>query len=256
MVEIVSCPTCGRPRALGHPCPTCAYSEPQPSGATRRERPPRAGRRRVSPLRIIIALAVFFGLVYGGLFLFQLAAGAGGGASTADVAPYSNARGQFSIEYPASWAKLPLVSVMGESGTSVYAQVAFGDPAGPRYNDLLVDFVAVQAVKLPVTFTEAMRPAFLSAIKQQVAQSATQSSGLQVSEPVSEFTVNGLQGVKVGFTTSLADRGVIGQIYVVPVGAMQYQIAVQAAESDWQTEKPRFDAFVNSFSVTAGYPQG
>lgn len=206
-------------------------------------------------MRVILALLAFGAICYafawGAPFIVHLFNGSPSAASTGGVTRYENARGGFSFQYPASWVKLPYVSATGGNQVTPYAQVAFGDPNGAKYNDLGIDFIMVGAVKAPIEFTEAMRPALLPALERQIASMAAQIPGLVVTEPPSEFTTDsGLRGVRAGYKASLGDQTVMEEVYILPAGTMQYQIAVQAVEKHWQSYKPRFNAAVQSFQVT------
>jgi hypothetical protein len=253
MVEIALCPECGRPRALGHPCPSCAGTSGQSPYSADKKRRQRGGWSRKSPLRIILALLVFGALCYafawGAPYIVHVFNGSPNIASPNQVTRYEDARGSFSFEYPASWVKLPYVSQM-ENEVIPYAQAAFVDPNGAESNNLGIDFIAVSAIKSPVEFTEEMRTALLPSIQGYMGRMASQVPGLEVTEPPSEFTTgNGLRGVRVGYTASLGGHDVMEELYILPAGTMQYQIVVQAEEKHWQSYKARFDAAVRSFRV-------
>ena len=254
MVDIITCPECGRPRAVGYPCPTCSTAAKQPPSPSKKTRPARSGWSRKSPLRIVIALAIFFGVMYGGIFglhLFNSARGvATAQTSQQGVARYSDSKLGFSFEYPRAWVKSPVHSEMGNQAVPL-TEVAFGDPNGASYNDMGIDFVVVGAVGGSFRFTEAMRPLLLSALQQQATAMAGQMPGFALTEPVAEFTTgNGLRGVRACYKASLQGRTIRGEMYFFPSGTVQFQLGVQAAEEDWQAHKPVFDAFIQSFKVT------
>ena len=237
-------------------CPNCAEALKRPPARPGKARTSGSGWSRRSPLRIVLAIAIFFAATYGLVFALQIALGAQSPGPPTGSARFESARGGFSFEYPAAWVKLPLVIPTAESQVSAYVEAAFGDPSGASDKDMLLDFVTVEAIKDPAPFTEAMRPNLLSAYKQRIAQMAAQEPGFQITEPASEVTLGGLWGVHAVFNEPLGDRRVVSENYIIPVGTMQYRISVQAVETDWQRDKALFDAAIQSFRPTGPSSQG
>jgi preprotein translocase subunit SecG len=207
---------------------------------------------RKSLARVTVALIVVFAVAGIGVPVLHAANGGERSGSAGDpsqqVALYKDTGAGFSFQYPSSWVKEPYHSAMANQVEPI-AQVTFADPAGAVSEGQGLDFIMVAVVETPIAFTEAMRPSLISGLERYLAAIEAQVPGFELVQPATEFTTNGLRGVTATISCSLGDRTVVSSMYFLPVGHLQYQMSVQASQENWATDKPLFDAAVQSFQV-------
>jgi hypothetical protein len=254
MAEIVPCPQCGRPRAVGYPCPSCSLGGVPAAGTTMPQRVgpqravPQRSRSRTSPARILIGVAIFFAVAFGGAFLLHLYNavpwfGANG------VAHYSSSGAGFSLEYPASWRKISIPLPTGS--TKLTGQFTVGDPHGAMVNGMAVDLLSIGAFQGTVNLSQSDSALVMPTLKKYLSTIVAQAPGVQILQQPFEFlTAAGVRGVKMSYTDSAGGKAVKGAFYVIPSGKTVYMVIAQAAAEHWQQDEPRFDTAVKSLKVT------
>ncbi|HLA80200.1 MAG TPA: PsbP-related protein [Thermoleophilia bacterium] len=160
---------------------------------------------------------------------------------------YSNAEYSFSFQYPKSWQVEEGPTAEVTAGATAVLSLGVYNPEGAIAQDTYIDLVQVSIYKLNVVVDESLMPDIREEVEAVVESLETQAGDLTVVEPLSDTTVNGIDGFTVTYTLTKNDARVKSTLYFLFFGDIEYQVTVQAAEENWDADKPIFDALIASF---------
>ena len=177
----------------------------------------------------------------------------GGSAATGDVKTYTDETYGFTFEYPSDW-KLQETADQADvtSGASAAKMVAAYDPDGAKSETSYTDLIEVSIYELSGTVDDSVMAQLEEEVKTVFAGLESQANDLKVVEGMTAFSTAGVKGWKI--TYSFDKEGVPAQstLYLLFGGSLEYQLLVQSATANWQTDQAVFQAFVSSFAPGAG----
>ena len=196
--------------------------------------------RRLARLALVVTLAVAAaGLALG------CESGADAGTET-----YSDSVYGFSFDYPADWKAFTSETAGVTSGADPAAVVTVGDPEGARVEGTGLDLFMVRVYELNQVVDEALLPEVLPYLEGLIADLQSQDPTWKVEEPLTETSVGGVPGYRT--TSSFdwdADTPVKTTSYFLFDGDIEYQLVLQAAAENWETDQALFAAILASFQA-------
>ena len=168
--------------------------------------------------------------------------------TTVGVETYTDPDYGYSFEYPAGWVlkKSDPASVGGNGDAASTVQV--GDPEGASVGGTGLDGLVVRVYELDQEIDESMLPQVRPEVEGLIGDILSQNPSWEVDEDLTETNVGGVPGFRASFTFDWdADHPVRTASYFLFDGTIEYELVVQAATENWETDQGVFAAFVASF---------
>ena len=179
-----------------------------------------------------------------------LAACGGGGATTANVATYTDKTYGFSFEYPSDWELQESADAADvTSGADATKMVVAYDPNGAKTDTSYTDLVEVSIYELGGAVDDSVMPALEEEVKSVFAGLESQAKDLKVVQEMTAVSMAGVKGWKI--TYSFDKDGVPAQstLYLLFGGSLEYQLLIQSATENWEADQAIFHAFLMSFAT-------
>lgn len=154
----------------------------------------------------------------------------------------------FSFDYPADWQVVAADTAGVSSGADPVTSVTVGDPRGARVDKTRLDLVMVRVYELNEVVDQSLLPEVLPLLESLMADVQSQDPTWRVEEPFVETNVGGIPGYKN--TSSFdwdAETTLRTTSYFLFAGDIEYQLVLQAAAENWETDQAVFDAILASF---------
>lgn len=177
--------------------------------------------------------------------------GSGSKGSEVKFKTYSDKTYGFSFQYPEDWRVQEGNSAEITAGSNAKTAVGVFDPRGTKVNDIYIDLMQLALYELNATIDETMMPLVKPELENVLAQLEAQSADMERQGDLTQTTVNGLTGFMVTYTFSQDGEPATSTLYFLFAGNREYQLTCQSATSNWQENKPLFDAIVKSFQPGA-----
>jgi hypothetical protein len=176
----------------------------------------------------------------------------GCGSGDAGVKTYSDPQYGYSFEYPGDWQLAAGDGAGVQVGADAASADTVGDPNGARIGSTGLDLVMVRVYKLNQVFDESMLPDILSYIEGLLVDLGSEDPSWQTEVPLTQTTVGGATAymTSAGFDWD-ADTPMRTTSYFIFAGELEYQVVVQAAAENWETDQAVFDAVLASFRPAA-----
>lgn len=173
--------------------------------------------------------------------------GNGGDSNSGGTKTYTDTDYGFSFAYPADWQLQEGDSSDVTAGGNAAKSVGVFDPEGAVADDTYIDLAQVSVYELNLTVDESMMPEIQAEVEQVLASLESQATDMETIEALSEAKVAGMSGFKVTYSFSKSGAPVTSTLYFLFSGDIEYQLTLQAATENWETNAPVFDALVASF---------
>lgn len=192
--------------------------------------------------RRLLGILVLAGLLLTATFILGACGGSSGGLKA-----YTDAKYHYSFQYPDGWEIEQGTSSDVSAGGSATDGVGVYNPDGAIAEDTYIDMAQVSVYELNVTVDESMMPEIKTEVESVLESLESQAGDLEILEPLAETNVNGMMGYAVSYTFDKNNAPVNSTLYFLFSGNIEYQITVQAATENWETNQPVFDALLKSF---------
>ncbi len=173
--------------------------------------------------------------------------GNGGDSNSGGTKTYTDTDYGFSFDYPADWQLQEGDSSDVTAGGSAAKSVGVFDPEGAVADDTYIDLAQVSVYELNLTVDESMMPEIQAEVEQVLASLESQATDMETIEALSEAKVAGMSGFKVTYSFFKSGAPVTSTLYFLFSGDIEYQLTLQAATENWETNAPVFAALVASF---------
>ena len=167
------------------------------------------------------------------------------------VKTYSDSENGYSFQYPATWTVQEGSTADLSAGGTAAASVGVYDPKGTIVNSIAVDMAQISLYKLNLTVTDSMMSDIKVQVQDVLSSLESRAGQIKTLEKLSETTVNGMKGFKVTYSLTKEKAPVVSTLYFLFSGKTEYQVTVQAAKANWDTDKVIFDSMLASFKPTA-----
>ena len=168
-------------------------------------------------------------------------------ATPAIMGLYEDAALGASFEYPASWIEY-IPEQLGVQSLEYVSVYAVADPLGGTVASVPQDYM-VYGSQSASTLTDASARTdfeqYLAAREQEFLQAPS------VIEPLTEFEVNGLPGFAKSYRIESQAGALIYRIVFLHSGERAFFFMFWSEEANWDTNRPIFDATLDSFQATA-----
>ncbi len=188
------------------------------------------------------------GLAAGVLLISVLALGLGACGSQAVVEIYTDQDFGFSFDYPGDWKLVMSDAAEINTGADPVKVVLAGDPDGASVGDDSLDMLMVRVYQLRQVVDEAMLPEVLPILEDLLLQYKDQDPTFELEGALKPTTVGGVPGYQVSATFDW-DKATPVQttFYFLFIGDIEYQLVLQAASDNWESNQTVFADFVDSF---------
>ncbi|MFH0916388.1 MAG: PsbP-related protein [bacterium] len=173
------------------------------------------------------------------------------GSPASGVKTYTDADYGYSFQYPASWEVQEGDSADVTAGGSAAGSVGVYDPDGAVAGDTYIDLAQISVYKLNATIDDSMMPAIKTEVEAVLASLESQASDMKTVEALAETNTSGMSGFKVTYSFSKNGAPTTSTLYFLFSGNIEYQLTLQAADTNWEAKRPAFDALVASFKPGA-----
>lgn len=208
---------------------------------------------RPSCLSAVVLLMLALSAVLGGCGLdFNVSCGEDAIDEVAGLETYTDARYGYTFSYPGDWELREEDATEVSAGAASVGDVSAFDPDGAvDASGAYVDVLQVSVYELAVSVGEGDLDVLKPVLEGLMEDFAGQSTGFETLEPLSETKVGRLSGYKVTCGFTMEGTPVTSTLYFLFDGYMEYQLLLQAADENWEMDRPVFDAFVASFAPGA-----
>jgi hypothetical protein len=174
--------------------------------------------------------------------------GGSSGNSSGSGATYTDKTYGFSFQYPDGWTLQEQADQADvSSGAAPTAMVAAYNPKGAKTDTSYVDLVEVSIYKLSGAVDDSVMPQLEEEVKSVFAGLESQAKDLKVVEDMTAVTMAGIKGWKITYSFDKDGVPAESTLYLLFGGTLEYQLLIQAAAADWQTDQALFQAFLSSF---------
>ena len=156
----------------------------------------------------------------------------------------------YGFRYPASWLLEEDSTADITAGGTATKSLAVYDPNGAIARDIYIDLAQISVYKLNVTVTPSNMPDIKTEVQKVLSSLERAASDIEVIGSLSETTINGMDGFEVTYRLTKEGAPVTSTLYFLFYRNLEYQVTVQAAETNWSAKKPLFDAIMSSFKTT------
>lgn len=170
-----------------------------------------------------------------------------GTSNNGGVKTYTSADYGFSFEYPAGWQLKEGTTAEVSSGSAAKSSVTAYDPKGAVADDTYIDLVLASVYELNMTVDESMLPDIRAEVEGVLGDLESQAPDMQVVEALSDAKVGGIPGFSITYSFDKGGEPTTSTLYFLFNGAVEYQLALQAATKNWEANTPVFKAVVSSF---------
>ncbi len=176
-----------------------------------------------------------------------LSACGGETSSNGDTTTYTDATYGYSFQYPSSWKVQQGDTADVSAGSASAASVGVYDPKGAVAEDTYIDMVQISVYQLNVVVDESVMPEIKTEVEGVLDSLEGQAGDLTTLEPLTEVTVGDMTGYRVTYSFSKNNAPVTSTLYFLFSGDKEYQLTVQAADTNWEAKQGVFDALLASF---------
>ncbi len=214
----------------------------------------------IRALRTRLALPMMLGLLLG---ITVVVLGCGGASTTttsggptgstggSSVKTYSNGQYGYSFQYPDTWTLSEGSTADVSAGGTAVTSVGVYDPKGTIVNGTAIDMAQISLYKLTVTIDDSMMADLKTEVENVLSSLESKAGEIKTIEALSSTTVNGMKGFKITYSLTKENAPVVSTLYFLFLGKVEYQLTVQASETNWSAKKAVFDSMVASFKPTA-----
>jgi hypothetical protein len=180
-----------------------------------------------------------------------LSACGGDTSSSGDTKTYTDDTYGYSFEYPSSWEIQQGDTADVSAGSASAASVGVYDPKGAVAEDTYIDMVQISVYELTVVVDESVMPEIKTEVEGVLDSLEDQAGDLTTLEPLTEVTLGGMKGYKVTYSFAKNNAPVTSTLYFLFSGDKEYQLTVQAADTNWEAKQETFSALLASFKPGA-----
>jgi hypothetical protein len=166
----------------------------------------------------------------------------GGGNQT-----YTDENYGYSFEFPESWKLEEGGNADVSAGGSSAASVGVYDPEGAVAEETYIDMMQVSVYELSVTVDDSIMPQIKGEVETVLESLESQAGDIETLAPLAEAEVGGMSGYSVTYSFAKNGAPVTSTLYFMFSGDIEYQLTVQAADENWEANRPVFDAILGSF---------